>query len=101
MRPLPVRGYARKAGRLIISYGSMHSPTFSNFRVAADAGYTKFNVDELGMASTSTIPLFDTKASDKVKPIFTLFLRRSSGHHPLLAGVLSECWVINHCFSVI
>ncbi len=38
------------------------------------------------------ISLFDsTKKEDKLRPIFALMLRRSSGHHPLLAGALSEC----------
>ena len=43
-------------------------------------------------ASTSLpgISLFDNKQGDKLRPIFALLLRRSSGHHPLLAGALSK-----------
>ena len=42
-------------------------------------------------AAIASLSLWDSKPSDKLRPIFALMLRRSSGHHPLLAGALREC----------
>ena len=48
------------------------------------------------------ISLFDSsKKEDKLRPIFALMLRRSSGHHPLLAGALSECHGWAHAMLVL
>jgi hypothetical protein len=67
----------------------------ANLRVTADPGYSRFKVEMLppppGAAGSGlAIPLWDSKQSDKLRPIFALMLRRSSGHHPLLAGALRE-----------
>ncbi len=43
-----------------------------------------------GGGGYSAISLWDSKQSDRLRPIFALMLRRSSGHHPLLAGALRE-----------
>lgn len=43
-----------------------------------------------GGGGYSGISLWDSKQSDRLRPIFALMLRRSSGHHPLLAGALRE-----------
>jgi hypothetical protein len=66
-------------------------------RVTADPGYSKFKVELLpvsaltGSGGGMGISLFDSsKKEDRLRPIFALMLRRSSGHHPLLAGALSE-----------
>lgn len=47
-----------------------------------------------GSSSYSAISLWDSKQSDRLRPIFALMLRRSSGHHPLLAGALRERAVV-------
>lgn len=60
----------------------------ANLRVTATAGYSKFKVELLQAPSGSSLSLFDTKQADRLRPIFSLMLRRSSGHHPLLAGAL-------------
>lgn len=68
----------------------------ANLRVTADPAYTKFKVEVLppppggGGSGIASISLWDSKQSDKLRPIFSLMLRRSSGHHPLLAGALRE-----------
>ncbi|KAL4853631.1 Phospholipase A I [Chlorella vulgaris] len=71
----------------------LHHLTVANLRVTADPAYTKFKVEVLppppGAAGSGiAISLWDSKQSDKLRPIFSLMLRRSSGHHPLLAGAL-------------
>ena len=60
--------------------------------MTADPGYTKFNVELLPpTGGGSSLSLFDSgKQQDRLRPIFALLLRRSSGHHPLLAGALRE-----------
>ena len=74
--------------------------TVANLRVTSDHGYTKFKAEVLapppssgGGGLTASISLWDSskQAADKLRPIFALMLRRSSGHHPLLAGALREC----------
>jgi hypothetical protein len=66
--------------------------TVANLRVRADAGYQKFDVDLLppaaSVAATSVALVGGGKPADELAPIFALLLRRSSGHHPLLAGAL-------------
>ncbi|EFN59236.1 hypothetical protein CHLNCDRAFT_138222 [Chlorella variabilis] len=74
--------------------GHLHHITVANLRVTADPAYTKFKVEVLppppggGGSGIASISLWDSKQSDKLRPIFSLMLRRSSGHHPLLAGAL-------------
>jgi Leucine-rich repeat (LRR) protein len=66
----------------------------ANLRVTSDRAYSKFNVELLPSPSSSSsainIPLFDNKQNDQLKPLFSLLQRRSSGHHPLLAGALRQ-----------
>ncbi|PRW58490.1 phospholipase A I isoform X1 isoform A [Chlorella sorokiniana] len=67
--------------------------TVANLRITADQAYTK--VEFLppppgGGGGYSGISLWDSKQSDRLRPIFALMLRRSSGHHPLLAGALRQ-----------
>ena len=67
----------------------LRSLTVANLRVSADQDYKNFDVELLapvGPSPTISIGLFDSKPTDKLRPIFSLMLRRSSGHHPLLAG---------------
>ena len=70
----------------------LRSLTVANLRVHADKNYDKFHVELLTPVAPSAsinINLFDSKPNDKLRPIFSLMLRRSSGHHPLLAGAFS------------
>eukprot|EP00887_Chlorella_sp_A99_P000219 scaffold13.g219.t1 len=60
----------------------------ANLRVTADQNFAKFKVELLPLSSSSALAFFDSKHTDKLRPIFALMLRRSSGHHPLLAGAL-------------
>ena len=74
--------------------------TVANMRITSDAGYSQFKVELLppppssssGGGMVSSISLWDSskQSSDKLRPIFRLMLRRSGGHHPLLAGALRE-----------
>lgn len=67
----------------------------ANLRVSASADYSHYDVELVAptsQSSTINISLFDSKQTDKLKPIFSLMLRRSSGHHPLLAGAFSTCF---------
>ena len=68
----------------------LRSLSVANLRVRADPSFAEFQVELLPVAGPSTISMFDTKSTDKLRPIFSLMLRRSSGHHPLLAGALRE-----------
>jgi hypothetical protein len=61
----------------------------ANLKVSSDAAYSKFDVELLPIGSsgsTINISLFESKPTEKTLPILSLMLRRSSGHHPLLAG---------------
>jgi Leucine-rich repeat (LRR) protein len=66
----------------------------ANLRVTSDRAYSKFIVELLPSPNSSSsainIPLFDNKQNDQLKPLFSLLQRRSSGHHPLLAGALRQ-----------
>ena len=67
----------------------------ATLRVHADRDYKEFHVELLAPivpSSSINISLFDSKPNDKLRPIFGLMLRRSSGHHPLLAGAFSELY---------
>jgi hypothetical protein len=74
--------------------------TVANMRITSDSGYSQFKVELLppppgsssGGGMVSSISLWDSskQSSDKLRPIFRLMLRRSGGHHPLLAGALRE-----------
>ena len=71
----------------------LRSLSVANLRVSADQEYKVFNVElhaVTGPSSSINISLFDSKPTDKLKPIFSLMLRRSSGHHPLLAGAFRK-----------
>ena len=66
----------------------------ANLRISSDEVYSKFQVEVLPSSGTSTgtlnITLFESKPQDRLKPLFTLMMRRSTGHHPLLAGALKH-----------
>ncbi|KAL4431288.1 hypothetical protein ABPG75_006544 [Micractinium tetrahymenae] len=68
--------------------------TVANLRVTCDPAFRRFTVEVLppppggSSSSLASISLWDSKQADKLRPIFSLMLRRSSGHHPLLAGAL-------------
>ena len=70
---------------------SLRSLSVANLRVTADHDFKSYDVVLSPLTSTSgtiSIGLFENKSADKLQPIFSLMLRRSSGHHPLLAGSL-------------
>lgn len=68
--------------------------TVANLCVTSDPAHREFKVQVLppppggSSSSLASISLWDSKQADKLRPIFSLMLRRSSGHHPLLAGAL-------------
>jgi len=66
----------------------------ANLRVHADNEFATYEVElaaPTNAAPTYSNNLFDSKPTDKLRPLFSLMLRRSSGHHPLLAGALRKC----------
>lgn len=65
---------------------------FELFSFLPPRSFDKFKVELLPLSTSSSLAFFDSKHTDKLRPIFALMLRRSSGHHPLLAGALCE-WV--------
>jgi Leucine rich repeat len=75
----------------------LRSLSVANLRVSADQEFNVFNVElqaVTGPGSSININLFDSKPTDKLRPIFSLMLRRSSGHHPLLAGAFRKYFII-------
>lgn len=75
----------------ISSCRELRTLSVANLQVSADQKYLTFHVELLAPSGpASSITLFDSKPTDKLRPIFSLMLRRSSGHHPLLAGALRE-----------
>ena len=75
----------------ISACGELRTLSVANLRVRADEKYQTFHVELLAPSGpASSITLFDSKPTDKLRPIFSLMLRRSSGHHPLLAGAFRK-----------
>jgi hypothetical protein len=76
----------------------LRSLSVANLRVSADQEFKIFNVELQAVTAPSSsinISLFDSKPTDKLRPIFSLMLRRSSGHHPLLAGAFRKFFITN------
>jgi hypothetical protein len=72
--------------------GELRDLSVANLRVSADREFAAFRVELLAPAPAGAainMSLFDSKNTDALRPIFSLMLRRSSGHHQLLAGALS------------
>jgi len=67
--------------------------SFANLEVHSDAGYTSFDVklqEVETQSSTINISLFDSRPTDTLRPVLSILLRRSTGHHALVAGALCE-----------